>query len=143
MQVQQIAIFLENRSGRLADISELLAKEKINIRAMSLADTADFGILRLVVDNTDKAKNVLKDNGFTIGITDIIAVQVADQPGGLDSILQVVKKAGLDVEYMYAFTQKSGELGILLFRFDDLEKAITILQAANVNILAGEKVHGL
>ncbi|NOX24799.1 MAG: ACT domain-containing protein [Deltaproteobacteria bacterium] len=143
MQVQQIAIFLENRSGRLADISALLARENINIRAMSLADTADFGILRLVVDDTEKAKTALKDNGFTTGITDIIAVQVADQPGGLDSILQVVKKARLDVEYMYAFTQKSGELGILLFRFDDLEAAIKALRLGGVKILPGEEVHGL
>ncbi len=143
MQVQQIAIFLENRSGRLADISALLAREQINIRAMSLADTTDFGILRLVVDNTDKAKAALKENGFTIGITDIIAIQVKDQPGGLDNILQVVKKANLDVEYMYAFTQKSGELGILLFRFDNLAEAIEVLQREGVKILPGEKVHGL
>jgi len=143
MQVQQIAIFLENRSGRLADISALLAREQINIRAMSLADTADFGILRLVVDDTEKAKAALKENGFTIGITDIIAVQVKDQPGGLDNILQVVKKANLDVEYMYAFTQKSGELGILLFRFDNLAEAIEVLQREGVKILSGEKVHGL
>ena len=143
MQVQQIAIFLENRSGRLADISALLAREQINIRAMSLADTADFGILRLVVDDTEKAKAALKENGFTIGITDIIAVQVKDRPGGLDNILQVVKKANLDVEYMYAFTQKSGELGILLFRFDNLAEAIEVLQREGVKILSGEKVHGL
>jgi len=143
MHVQQIAIFLENRSGRLADISHILSSQGINIRALSLADTADFGILRLVVDDTTKAKSILKENGFTVGITDILAVEVPDKPGGLDSILQVVKDASLDVEYMYAFTQKSGEVGILLFRFDDLEGAIDIFQKAGVRLLAGEKVHNL
>lgn len=143
MHVQQIAIFLENRSGRLADISQTLAAAGINIRALSLADTADFGILRLVVDDTAKAKSVLKDHGFTVGITNILAAQVADRPGGLDSIMQVIKGANLDVEYMYAFTQKSGETGILLFRFDDLDGAIKAFQKAGVKLLPGEEVHNL
>jgi len=143
MHVQQIAIFLENRSGRLADITQLLSEHNINIRALSLADTADFGILRLVVDNTKLAKAVLKEDGFTVGITDILAVEVPDKPGGLSTILQVVKDANLDVEYMYAFTQKSGEIGILLFRFDDLDKAIKIFQDAGVKLLPGERVHNL
>lgn len=143
MHVQQIAIFLENRSGRLADITQLLSEHNINIRALSLADTADFGILRLVVDNTKLAKAVLKEDGFTVGITDILAVEVPDKPGGLSTILQVVKDANLDVEYMYAFTQKSGEIGILLFRFDDLDKAIKIFQDAGVKLLTGERVHNL
>lgn len=143
MHVQQIAVFLENRSGRLADISHTLASAGINIRALSLADTADFGILRLVVDDTARAKNILKEQGFTVGITNILAAQVADKPGGLDSIMQVIKEANLDVEYMYAFTQQSGSTGILLFRFDDLDGAITVFQKAGVKLLPGEEVHNL
>lgn len=143
MKVQQIAIFLENKSGRLADISHALSESNINIRALSLADTADFGILRLVVDDTDKAKKVLKEHGFTVGITEVLAVEVTDKPGSLDSILQVIKKSGLNVEYMYAFTQKSGESGLLLFRFDNLEEASKVFQEAGFKLLTGEEVHSL
>lgn len=143
MRVQQIAIFLENKSGRLADISHALSESNINIRALSLADTADFGILRLVVDDTDKARKVLKEHGFTVGITEVLAVEVTDKPGSLDRILQVIKKSGLNVEYMYAFTQKSGESGLLLFRFDNLEEAGRIFLEAGFKLLTGEEVHSL
>ncbi len=143
MHVRQIAIFLENNPGRLADISHTLAVSNINIRALSLADTADFGILRLVVNDTDKAQKVLKEQGFTVGTTDVLAVEVPDKPGGLDSILQVVRTAALNVEYMYAFTKKSGETGILLFRFDDLAGAEQIFRAAKLKVLDGEEVHNL
>jgi hypothetical protein len=143
MRVQQIAIFLENKSGRLADISHALSESNINIRALSLADTADFGILRLVVDDTDKARKILKDHGFTVGITEVLAVEVTDKPGSLDTILQVVKRSGLNVEYMYAFTQKSGESGLLLFRFDNLEEASRVFQEAGFKLLTGEEVHSL
>jgi len=143
MKVKQIAVFLENRSGRLADISHTLAQNSINIRALSLADTADFGILRLVVNDTVKAQNVLRENGFTVGITDVLAVEVPDQPGSLDAILQMICKSDLNVEYMYAFTQKSGEAGMLLFRFDDQEKAIKVLLDGGCKLLTDEEVHAL
>ena len=143
MQVRQIAIFLENRSGRLADITSTLAKNQINIRALSLADTADFGILRMVVSDTDKAAKVLKDDGFTVGITEVTAVEVPDRPGSLDSILQVVNRAQLNVEYMYAFTKQSGESGLLLFRFDDPAAATAAFQVAGFKLLSDEEVHRL
>ena len=143
MKVKQIAIFLENKSGRLADISHTLAKNAINIRALSLADTADFGILRLVVNDTNKAQQVLKENGFTVGITDILAVEVPDKPGALDSILQEVHKAELNVEYMYAFTKKSGQSGMLLFRFDDQDAAAAVFQKAGFRVLSDDEVHAL
>ncbi len=143
MKVKQIAIFLENKSGRLADISHTLAANAINIRALSLADTADFGILRLVVSETEKAQQVLKSAGFTVGITEVLAVEVPDKPGALDLVLQVVSKAGLNVEYMYAFTRKSGETGMLLFRFDDQERAIKAFQDAGCKLLSDEEVHAL
>jgi len=143
MKVKQIAIFLENKSGRLADISHTLAENAINIRALSLADTADFGILRLVVNDTTKAQQVLKENGFTVGITEILAVEVPDKPGALDCILQVVRDAGLNVEYMYAFTKKSGESGMLLFRFDNQDAAVTVFQKAGFRLLSDDEVHAL
>jgi len=143
MKVKQIAIFLENKSGRLADISHALAENAINIRALSLADTADFGILRLVVNDTTKAQQVLKENGFTVGITEVLVVEVPDKPGALDCILQVVRQAGLNVEYMYAFTKKSGESGMLLFRFDDQDAAVEVFRKAGCRLLSDDEVHAL
>jgi len=143
MKVKQVAVFMENKSGRLADISHCLAAAGINIRALSLADTADFGILRIVADDTDKAQRVLKEQGFTVGITDLVAVAAEDRPGGLDKILQAVSKAGLNVEYMYAFTQVSGQTGMMLFRFEQPDAAITALQAAGIKVLSGKEVHAM
>jgi hypothetical protein len=143
MRVEQIAVFLENKSGRLAEITGVLADNNINIRALSVADTADFGILRLIVDKVDAAKKVLKENGFTVGKTNVIAVEVADKAGGLASVLKTVEKEGLNVEYMYAFVNKSGENAVLIFRFDDMDKAISGLQAAGFVILSGDQVCAL
>jgi len=143
MKVKQVAVFLENKSGRLADISHCLAQAGINIRALSLADTADFGILRIVADDTDKAQRVLKEQGFTVGITNLVAVEAEDRPGGLDKILQAVSKAGLNVEYMYAFTQVSGQKGMMLFRFEQPDAAISALQAGGIKVLSGEEVHAM
>lgn len=143
MKVEQISIFLENKSGRLADVTGVLASAGINIRALSLADTADFGILRLIVNDTEKAKQVLKANGFTVGKTEVIAVEVPDRPGGLSEILDIIKGKEINVEYMYAFIQKSGDRAIIIFRFDELEKAIDTLQEAGISILKGEDVYSL
>lgn len=143
MKVEQISIFLENKSGRLAEVSSVLAQAGINIRALSLADTTDFGILRLIVNDTEKAKQVLRENGFTVGKTEVIAVEVFDRPGGLADILNIMKNNGINVEYMYAFVQKSGGNAIIIFRFDELEKAIGTLQEAGIRILKGEEVYAL
>jgi hypothetical protein len=141
MKVQQISIFLENKSGRLADVTDLLAKNGINIRALSLADTADFGILRLIVNDTARTIAVLKDHGFTTGKNEVVAALVPDQPGGLASILGALQGKGINVEYMYAFVQKSEGNAVLIFRFDDIEKAIETLQKAGIRILRDEEVH--
>lgn len=143
MKVEQISIFLENKSGRLAEVTDVLAKADINIRALSLADTADFGILRLIVNDTERAKEILKKNGFTVGKTEVIAVEVPDRPGGLAGILNVLKERGVNVEYMYAFVQKSKENAIIIFRFDEIDKAIEGLSLAGVRILKGEDVYAL
>ncbi len=143
MKLRQISVFLENRSGRLAEITGVLAKNEVNIRALSLADTADFGILRLVVDRPDVAARVLKEQGFTIGLTDMVALELADRPGGLWGILKTLEAASLNVEYMYAFVQKSGQNAVIIFRFDDPDTAITVLQKAGVRVLSGEDVYAM
>jgi len=141
--VEQIAVFLENKSGRLAEITDVLARNGINIRALSVADTADFGILRLIVDKVDEAKGVLRESGFTVGKTNVIAVEVPDRSGGLAEVLKTVEAEGLNVEYMYAFVNKSGENAVLIFRFDDMDRAIEGLQRSGFTILSGEQVCAL
>ena len=143
MKVEQISIFLENKSGRLAEVTGLLANAGINIRALSLADTSDFGILRLIVNDTEKAKTILKDNGFTVGKTEVVAIEVPDRPGGLAGILKTLGEKGINVEYMYAFVQSSGEHAIIIFRFDDIDSAIEALQTAGVRILKGEELYSM
>ena len=143
MAVEQISIFLENKSGRLAEVTGILAEAGVNIRALSLADTADFGILRLIVDRNDAAKQALKDHGFTLGMTQVVALEVPDRPGGLMGILRTLGAAGISVEYMYAFVQRSGQNAIVIFRFDELDKAIQVLTAAGVRVLRGEELYAL
>ncbi len=143
MKVEQLAVFLENKSGRLAAITKVLSDKGINIRALSVADTADFGILRLIVDQTDKAKQVLKDAGFTVGMTDVVAVEVADRPGGLSEVLAVLNQVEINVEYMYAFVEKSGQNAVIIFRFDDVDTAIEVLQNADIKILSGDEVRAI
>ena len=143
MKVEQISIFLENKSGRLAEVTGILAGAGINIRTLSLADTADFGILRLIVDRTDQANKVLKETGFTVAKTEVIALEVPDVPGGLARILSVLDAAGVNVEYMYAFARQSADKAIVIFRFDELDRAIQVLLDAGVRVLKGEEVYAL
>jgi len=143
MRVEQIAIFLENKSGRLSEITGVLANNHINIRSLSLADTADFGILRLIVDKVEEAEKVLKEAGFTVGKTNVVAVEVPDKVGGLASVLKVIEAAGLNVEYMYAFVNKSGENAVMIFRFEGVDAAIKALQEKNITILSGAQICAL
>ncbi|MEW6053405.1 MAG: ACT domain-containing protein [Nitrospirota bacterium] len=143
MNVEQISIFLENKSGRLAEVTSVLSEAGINIRALYLADTGDFGILRLIVNDTEKSRQVLKGSGFTVEKTKVVAIEVPDKPGGLSNILNTIKDEGINVEYMYAFVEKSGENAIVIFRFDELEKSVSILRKAGVRILEGEELSAL
>ncbi len=143
MKVEQISIFIENKSGRLAEITRVLGETGINIRALSLADTSDFGILRLIVNDVEKAKIILKEKGFTVSKTEVIAVEVPDRPGGLSAILQVLDADRINVEYMYAFVERCGENAVIIFRFDETDKAITTLQNNNFNVLEGERLYGM
>ena len=141
MKLEQISVFLENRSGRLAEITAILARNAVNIRALSLADTADFGILRLILDRPDLATRVLKDAGFTVGHTDMVALEVPDKPGGLWNILTTLEAAGMNVEYMYAFVQRASENAVIIFRFDDPDRAAEVLREAGVRVLSGEDIY--
>ena len=143
MKVEQISIFIENKSGRLAEITRILGDASINIRALSLADTTDFGILRLIVNDREKAKQVLKDKGFTVSKTEVVAVEVPDRPGGLSEILQTLDKETINVEYMYAFVERCGENAVIIFRFDETDKAISALQSKGFTILDGERLYSM
>ena len=143
MKVQQISIFIENKSGRLAEVARVLGEKNVNIRALSLADTSDFGILRLLVDNTDVAFGALKESGFTVNKTEVVAVEVPDLPGGLCRILQVLDDAKINVEYMYAFAERNAENAVIIYRFDETDDAIKALQKKGVGIISGEKLYTL
>jgi hypothetical protein len=143
MKVEQISVFLENKAGRLAEVTKVLGEGGINIRALSLADTTDFGILRLIVDKYDQAREILKQHGFTVGKTEVVAIEVPDRPGGLAWVLQILSDSDVNVEYMYAFVQHSGKNAVIIFRFDNLERAIELLQQQGVRIYSGEEVYRL
>jgi hypothetical protein len=143
MHVEQISIFIENKFGRLAEVTRILGDAGINIRTLSLADTSDFGILRLIVNDTEKAKNVLKERGFTVSKTEVIAVEIPDRPGGLADLLLALDKDGINVEYMYAFVERRGENAVMIFRFDETQKAIDTLSSKGFNVLPGERLYSL
>ena len=143
MKVEQISIFLENRAGRLEEVTRILAENEISIRALSLADTSDFGILRLIVSDHEKAKAVLKEQGFTVGRTSVVAVEVDDRPGGLNAILQILSKGGVNVEYMYAFVQQSSHTAIIIFRFDKTDQAIELLGKHQLRVIPGDTLYNL
>ena len=143
MKVEQISIFIENKSGRLAEVSRVLGETGVNIRALSLADTSDFGILRLIVDDSEQAKGVLKEKGFTVSKTEVVAVEVPDQPGGLARILQVLDSDAINVEYMYAFVERCDGNAVIIFRFDETDRAIRTLLAKGFNILDGSQLYSM
>ncbi len=143
MRAEQISIFLENKAGRLAEVTNILRKANVNIRALSLADTTDFGILRLIVNDNAKAEKALRDEGFTVGKTNVLAIEVDDTPGGLNDILDPLTSAGVNVEYMYAFANPQSKNAIMIFRFHDLDKAIDILKEKNIKVIKGEDVYNL
>jgi len=143
MLVEQVAIFIENRSGRLAEVTGILAQANINIRAIFVADTADFGILRVIVDQPEKAVRALKEGGFTVSITPVVAIEMPDRPGGLWGVLKTLESIGLNVEYMYAVITRSGNNAVVVFRFDEPERAVRVLQEAGIRVLSSQDVYGL
>ena len=136
MTLKQVSVFLENKKGRLAEVTRLIAEEKINIRALSLADTTDFGVLRLIVNDPQRCFTVLKNNAFVAQQTDVIAVEVMDKPGGLYQILDVFDENGINIEYMYAFVEKKSDNAIVIFRIDRPEQAIQVLKKNKITVLS-------
>lgn len=137
MKLHQLSVFLENKPGQLRMACELLAKAGINILTLSLADTKQFGILRLIVRDWNAALAVMEKSGFVTKVTEVLAVEVEDRPGGLAGILTAIDNAGLNVEYMYAFTFGRGDKAVMIFRFDDPDSAIEKLRDKGVNFIGG------
>ncbi len=140
MKIKQISVFLENKKGRLLEATEALAKAGINIRALSIADTSEFGILRLIVADTEKAKEALEKSNFTVRENDVIAVGVPDSPGGLASILRILNDADINVEYTYAFVQKSGQQAVVVLRLEDPSAGLKALSEKGVMLLSAQDV---
>ena len=143
MSVKQISVFLENKKGRLAEVTRTLSHEKINIRALSLADTADFGVLRIIVDNPDRSLAILKSHGFVAQVTEVVAVEVEDRPDGLSRILEVLDQDNVNVEYMYAYVEKTRDNAIVICRIDDRERALQILEKNGISTLNAEALKAL
>ena len=143
MQIQQISIFVENKSGRLAEITEALAAAKVDIRAVSIADTSDFGILRLIVDKPKEAVEALKAAGLTASLTSVIAMGIDDQPGEFAKALRVLADNKIGVEYMYAFISREHGKAFVILRVDDSERAVAVLQAHQITILSAEEIYGM
>ena len=143
MKVKQISVFLENEAGRLADVTRSLGRNAINIRALSIADTSDFGILRLIVDKPEEAVSVLKDQGFMVSETEVIAVDIPDRPGWLADVLAILGREGINIEYLYAFIGSVSEKALVIFRVENCEEAMKILRENNIHVLDGKEVYAL
>lgn len=143
MKIKQLSIFLQNRMGSLAKPLEVLTVADVNIRAMCMADTSEFGILRLVVDNPEKGKEALEQNNYLVKMTEIIGVEMHDAPGGLTSVLNIIKDNNIDLEYLYAFTHDKKDKAILLLHTDDIDRLIEVLNENNITIVPSEEVYNL
>lgn len=143
MLVKQISVFLENKSGRLADVTRTLGKNNIDISALSIADTTDFGILRLIVNKPEKAEEVLKEDGFTVSCTNVIAIGVQDKPGGLAAALEILDKQSIGIEYMYAFVSKTEDEALVILRVEDPARAVAVLKEKGISVLPSSQVYKL
>jgi len=135
MKLTQLSLFLENEPAHLKVPCKILADADVNILTLSLADTQQFGILRLIVHDWKKAKRALEDAGCVVNTTEVVAVEVPDRPGGLSNLLEVIEGCGLNIEYVYAFTFRRGNSAVLIFRFEDPDKAIDALSRRNINVV--------
>jgi hypothetical protein len=143
MSVKQISVFLENKEGRLWEACDTLGKAGVNIRALSVADTEDFGIARMIVDNPERALDSLKKGGFTVGEVDVVAVEVPDKPGGLANVLEILKDAGLNVEYLYCFVDTERKEAVDVMKVEEVKKAEGVLKEKGIKLLQSEEVYNI
>jgi hypothetical protein len=141
MKIHQLSLFLENQPGQMIDPCRLLAGAGINIRTLSLADTRQFGILRLIVSDWENAAALLQNAGYVVNVTEVVAVEVADRPGGLADLMATFESSGVNIEYMYAFPFGRQGRAVLIFRFDQPDAAIERLQAAGINVVESVDVY--
>ncbi len=135
MVIQQISIFLENKSGRLADVTRVMADAGVNLRAISIADTADFGILRVIADRPEAALDALGKAGFTTRTTDVLALEIQDVPGALSKVMDVFKQTGVNIEYLYASLEKSGDKAVVIFKVEDVEHGLKIVREHKLSVI--------
>lgn len=143
MRVKQISVFLENRAGRLWELCHILGQNNINMRALSIGEAADFGVVRMIVNDPERTNEILRAAGFTVAETDVLAVEVPDTPGGLAKALEVLKNGGLNVEYAYASVAKSGEMAVVSMKVNAIDEATSALQKAGFTLLTPEKLYSL
>ena len=143
MKLKQISVFLENRKGRLQKALEVLGNANVNIRTLSIADTSEFGILRMIVPDIDQVQSILEEHNFVVKVNDVIAVGVPDEPGGLEKILGILNRADINVEYLYAFVEKKADQAIVVLRTEDIDAGINALRDGGATILSSEEVYEL
>ncbi len=141
--IQQISVFVENETGKLAELTKLIGDAGIDLSALSLADTRDFGILRIIVNKPEETCTLLRENGWTFKVTPVIGVKVPDVPGGVAGILAALRDANVNVEYMYAFVNRTPGEADTIFRVDDEDAAFAALNGAGIEILKPEEAYGL
>ena len=141
MLVKQVSIFVENKEGKIAQVLSILAKENINVSALSLADTTNFGILRLIVDDPKKAKNILQGEDIIVKVNEVLTVGINDRPGGLAYVLDVLAKANVAIEYMYAFTGHNKEYATVVFKTNDINKAYDCLKIKDIPLISMEDIN--
>ena len=143
MAIKQLTIFVQNKKGTVVSVTDILAKNKINIRALSIAETGDFGILRLIVNDEEKAEKTLKDAGYIIKVIDVVGVKIGDEPGKLTSALNVLDKEGINVEYLYAFMTRTEKHAYVVLRVEDNNHAEKALKDAGFHLICEKDVEKL
>ncbi len=142
-EIKQISLFVENKPGRMAKVSKTLSDSGVNIRALTIAEAGDFGVIRRVVDDPERGYRVLKENGFTVSTTDVLAVEMKDTPGGLYEIVNALGESGVNVDYAYAFVTAKAQKAMLILRVDDLAKARAALSGKGVKIATKEEIQAI
>ncbi|OPY53293.1 MAG: hypothetical protein A4E48_00816 [Methanosaeta sp. PtaU1.Bin060] len=142
-EIKQISLFVENRPGRTANVAKTLSDAGVNIRALTIAEAGDFGVIRMVVDNPEKGYDVLKENAFTVSMTDVLAVEMKDTPGGLYEIVNTLGESGVNVDYAYAFVTAKAEKAMLILRVDDIAKARDVLSKKGVKMATREEIQAI